>query len=444
MAIFYCISIQEQKEVIDCLVNGNKTFNPYPESVRKFSLRQQYYSMSAYQSLRLFLQMWYRSVDGSPGISESSMEILYEKSQEYFTKNNHRIHVSLIWDEMSIRKELCWCIAKKSFIGFSTVINPTDKGENKEPSGPKLAKDALVWMVVGPDFKVSVAYELLNGIETIDRAALMLNVIKCVEQTGVVIMSITGDGLPANVTSYESLGVNFDAGKPYLKSPTHPQQNIYIIFDPPHMLKLIRKHFSTKKIHHQNKLVDWGLLVAIAEKQCSDNFNLCNKLTKLHINWYQKPMNTKLAAETISISVADTIAQLRKDGYDAFGDSETTECFLRFFNNAFDILNFGATNESDGKFKQKIFEDTADDIFNFADNFKEYISQLNFQYKTKSNPVLESGSGKGFFGFYVDFISLRGIYEDFVINGPLTEFHPFIFCQDHLETFFSLMRYVIT
>lgn len=408
--------------------------------------------MAAYQSLRLFfnknlpsrraLQMWYRSVDGSPGISNSSMDILNEKSQEYFAKNNHRLHVSLIWDEISIRKELCWCSAKKSFLGLCTVINSRDNDEDEDSLGPKLAKDALVWMVAGPDFKLAVAYELLNGLETIDRAALMLNVIKCVEQTGVILVSITGDGLPVNITSYESLGVNFDAGEPYLKSPTRPQQNIYIIFDPSHMLKLVRKHFSQNKIHHQNKLVDWGLLEAIVEKQCSDNFNLCNKLTKLHINWHQKPMNTQLAAETISMSVADTIKQLRKDGYDVFKDGETTETFSRFFNNGFDILNFGANKEPDGKFRQKLFEGTADIFFDFAENFKEYISKLYFQYKKKSVPVLESHSGRGFFGFYVDFVSLRGIYEDFVLNGPLEEFYPFQFSQDHLETFFSLMRYV--
>lgn len=134
---------------------------------------------------------------------------------------------------------------------------------------------------------------------------------------------------------------------------------------------------------------------------------------------------------------------MRKDGYQQFKDAETTENYLRFFNNAFDILNFAVNKESDGKYKQKVCEATAGDIFKFAGHFKEFISQLKYQYKTKSIPILISSAETGFFGFYVDFISLEGIYEDFVLNGPLEEFYPFQFSQDHLETFFSLIRYVM-
>lgn len=439
--------------MIDCLVNGIKVYSQYPESVRKFSLRQQYYSMAAYQSLRLYfnknlpskrtLQMWYSVVEGSPGISRNALDILREKSQSYLAENKHIPHVTIMWDEMSIRKQLCYCNETKSWVGFSTVINSMDNPENDDSKQLKLAKDALVWMVVGPDFKIPVAYELLNGLETMERSALLLHVIKRVEEAGVVIISITGDGLPANITAYESLGANFDELKTYIKSPTKPEMKIYIILDPPHMLKLIRKHFSTNKIYHRNKLVNWGLLDTIVEKQSKDNFNLCNKLSSLHINWKQKPMNVRIAVETISNSVADTIRLLRMDGYQEFKDSETTEEFLRFFNNGFDILNFRTEDKSDGKFKQKLCKETANTIFNFSDKFKAYISQLELRHKTKSDPILSSSAEKGFFGFYIDFISLKGIYEDFVINGPLKEFHPFQFSQDHLESFFSLIRYVI-
>lgn len=46
----------------------------------------------------------------------------------------------------------------------------------------------------------------------------------------------------------------------------------------------------------------------------------------------------------------------------------------------------------------------------------------------------------GFLGFYIDAISVRGIYDEFVRNGPLGEFYTKQFSQDHLETFFSLIR----
>lgn len=433
------------------MVNGNKKYVAYPESVRKFSLQQQYYSTAAYQSLRLFfnknlpskrtIQMWYCIVDGSSGISESSLDIIQERSQAHLVQYNYRLHVHILWDEMAIQKCLRYSNETKSFQGFCTVIDAEDNSENGESSEAKLAKDALVWMVVGPDFKVPVAYELINGLKSTTRAALTLQVIKRVEEAGVVVVSITGDGLPANITTYEELGVKFDENKPYFNSPSHPEQRIYIILDPPHMLKLVRKHFASNKIYHQNQLVNWGLIETIVQKQSLCNFNFCNKLTNLHVNWFQKPMNVKLACETISNSVANTIRLLRKDGYDEFQQSDATEKFIQFFNDAFDILNFGGHQKSDGKFKQILCEHTAENIFNFADRFKEFISQLEYRHKTKNTPLLLSSAEKGFFGFYVDFISLQGIYEDFLINGPLYEFPPFQFSQDHLESFFSLVRY---
>lgn len=166
------------------MVNGNKKYNTYPESIRKFSLQQQYYSMAAYQSLRLFfnknlpskraLQMWYGSVDGSSGISESSLDILRERSQAHLAQNNHPLHGHILWDEMAIKKYLAYSNETKSFQGFCTVTDSEDNSENGESSEAKLAKDALVWMVVGPDFKVPVAYELINGLNSTTRAALTL------------------------------------------------------------------------------------------------------------------------------------------------------------------------------------------------------------------------------------------------------------------------------
>lgn len=46
----------------------------------------------------------------------------------------------------------------------------------------------------------------------------------------------------------------------------------------------------------------------------------------------------------------------------------------------------------------------------------------------------------GFFGFLQNITSVIGIHTDYIQNGPLDEFFCFQFSQDHLETFFSLIR----
>lgn len=206
------------------------------------------------------------------------------------------------------------------------------------------------------------------------------------------------------------------------------------------MIKLVRKHFASNMIYHQGNLVDWNLLKILVEKQSTDNFNLCNKLTKKHINWHQNEMNVRLAAETLSKSVADTLEQLNKDGYDEFKNSRATSEFIRYIDSAFDVLNFGGSRKEDGRYKQKLCVDTAEHIFEFGERFKKFLTELELRRKTKSEPILSSTVYVGFYGFYMNFISLRGIYEDYVLNGPLKVFHPFQFSQDHLETFFALIR----
>lgn len=409
--------------MIQCLVNGKESAS-YPEDVRKFSLRLQYYSTASFNFARSFfsnnlpsvrtLRSWYSSIDGSPGISSSALHILKEKAETYMHMNGHHLHVCLMYDEMHIRKDLSYRSESQSFDGFSTVTS-SSRHDINDQSNLKLANESLVYMVVGHDFKLAVAYEFLDGLESEDRAALTLQVVKSIEEAGVKVISLTGDGINANVTTAEALGAKFDELKPYFQSPTYPQQKIYIIFDPPHMLKLVRKHFSSNMIYYEDRKIDWELLVKIVGKQSKDNFNLCNKLTKLHMNWTQKPMNVSLAAETLSKSVADVLLQLRNDGYEGFKNAEFTSEFIGNFNNAFDVLNFCKDSKSDQRYKQKVCDDTANNIFQFGEKFKEYISKLELRTKTKTDFILHTSAERGFFGFYIDFISLKGMPQNVVI-----------------------------
>lgn len=441
--------------MIECLVNGfnrSESFR-YSENVRKFALRQVFYSNAAYQSLRHFfnkhlpsrraLQMWLTSVDGSPGISDSALAIIRERADLYQTEKQHQMCVSLISDEMSIKKHVSFDANKQLFSGFCTVSNSSTQyinNQNESNVTAKLVKDALVLLIAGPDFKIPVAYHLLNGLNAVDRAALTLETVKKIEEAGAKVITLTSDGLAANITVAELLGAKFEQDKPYFYSPTDAQQKIYIVWDPPHMLKLVRKHICEDQIYHQDRLINWNLLQLLAEKQSSDNFNLCNKLTMRHIKWAQNPMNVKLAAQTISNSVADVLEQLAKDGYSEFQNCEPTVECLRYFNDGFDILNFAEHHQPNDKFKQSVCAATADRIFAFSARFRRYLAELKVQTKTKRVPILSSGIKMGFFGFFHNFTSLRGIYEDLILNGPLEAFYTFQFSQDHLETLFSLIR----
>lgn len=54
--------------------------------------------------------------------------------------------------------------------------------------------------------------------------------------------------------------------------------------------------------------------------------------------------------------------------------------------------------------------------------------------------MLKSRVSVGFFGFLNNIKSILGIYTDYIESGLLKEFYNFQFSQDHLETYFSLIR----
>lgn len=434
--------------MINCLISGFRG-KQYPENIRRFCLRQCYHSPAAYQSLRLFfkknlpskrtLQMWYTSIDGEPGISSSALEIIREKAKSYQAEKNHALHVALISDEMAIKKQICYSTEKQSFVGFSSITNSSVHFGDQE-NVLNIAKDALVFLIVGPDFKLPVGYQLLNGLESIDRAALTIEFIKRIEEAGVIVMSFTCDGCRSNVATIEFLGAQLSGNKPYFYSPTYPNQKIYSIWDPPHMLKLVRKQLKEKKLYHEDQLLDWNLLCILEEKQRMENFDFFNKLTTRHINWQQKPMNVRLAAQTISKSVSDALIQLHNDGYEDFRNALGTAKFLLMFNDGFDIMNMAANDPIDGRYKQPICEATIGKLFPYLEKFKEYIEQIQIENKTSRKPVIESSVNMGFLGFASNVTSLKGIYHDFIQNGPLEFFYTMQMSQDHLESTFSLFR----
>lgn len=425
----------------------------YSPAIRDFCFRIHFYSSSAYKELRTFfdnrlptvrtLRKWLRCVEVGPGISEIALNALAEKAKSYKDEGN-QLHLCLISDEMGMRKQVTWNANTESFDGFATTVNSQSKPDSRLP----LVKDALVFMAVGPDFKIAVGYFLLNGLQATDRAVLNLEVIKSIDSTGAKVISVTGDGLYANKAVAELLGADFKSNKPFFPRPSTPNEKIYIIFDPPHMLKLVRKYLSEHQLYYKGNEIRWDLLIKLAEKQDKDNFELGNKLTKRHINWKQAPMVVRLAAETLSNSVADTLEQLNEDNYDDFIGCAELVKFIRLHNNVFDFLNYGEGKNSDDHFKNSLCESNIDKFIALSNEYKEFVSNLEIDQasgkknkkRTIKKKVLSSKSSMGFFGFWHNLTSAIEIYYDYVQSGSLKKFDNFQFSQDHLETFFSLVR----
>lgn len=438
---------------MSCLQNG-KQRQKYSESIRQFCIALNYYSPNAYNYVRSVfgnnlphfrtLRAWLYTVDASPGITSSSLKTLERMVND---KPGEQLLVSLMKDEIYIRKNIEYLEEIEKFEGFEAIRNSRDNELMKKLA---IAKRILVYMVVGKDFKLPVAYYPINGLNAQGAAALTQVVIENINKTGAKVISLTQDGPRENIKMAKKLGADFENEKPYFPSPTNPNDKIYVILDPAHMIKLFRGCLYHHKLYSAGKPMHWEYISRLYELQRKRNFNLGNKLTAMHIDYKAKPMDVRIACETLSHSTANGIDICRNDGYTGFEDSETTTEFIRHVKNSFNILNYKPGTKTNGKnFKKPLNPDTVDEIFEYCAKAKEFFKSIEIDVISKSKKkkqcivrksVLLSQSFTPFFGLVHNMTAIEGLYRDHVLNGPLDELHLFQMSQDHLETFFAAIR----
>lgn len=109
------ISDQGVKEFVERAIKNGKKLSKrqYPPALRSFAITLHFYSPRAYNYVRKKMNMalpapsvlrsWYNSIDGEPGFtSESFISLKYKV--EKANKENRKVIVSLIIDEMGIKK----------------------------------------------------------------------------------------------------------------------------------------------------------------------------------------------------------------------------------------------------------------------------------------------------------------------------------------------------
>lgn len=84
-------------------------------------------------------------------------------------KPGEQLLVSLMKDEIYIRKNIEYLEEIEKFEGFEAIGNIRDNALMKKLA---IAKRILVYMVVGKDFKLPVAYYPINGLNAQGAAAL--------------------------------------------------------------------------------------------------------------------------------------------------------------------------------------------------------------------------------------------------------------------------------
>lgn len=430
------------EKILDCLAFGRDE-KSYSEEVRAFCLTLHYYHPRAYNYVRekfnnnlpsvSTIRSWYSSINASPGITTEALESLKKKVEEAREKGKS-FNCCLMYDEMAIRRHAQWNTSTMRFDGFVDIGRPKADTENLP-----LAKETLVYLVSGveDDFKIPIAYFLIDGLLAAEKAALTNEVLIRLGEIEAIVLSITFDGPPSNFAMCKILGADFLDGKAYIPDPVHKNRRIYVLLDPPHMLKLSRNCLGSRNlVDTDNQLIEWKYIQMVYDAQKNLPYNLGNKLTKEHMQWESKKMSVKLAAETLSHKVADSIEFMAEE-YDQFRNSMATVKYIRTIKDIFHIMNSTKLEGAIG-FKQPITKSNSQTVFKRFDEAMVYLQGLKVEGEAKS--IFTSNSQTPFIGFYNNMINFKRIFEEYVNTNEISALVTHRFSQDLLESLFGCIR----
>ncbi|KAB0798505.1 hypothetical protein PPYR_09498 [Photinus pyralis] len=419
----------------------NPTTKKYSPSLRAFALTLQFYSSKAYNYVRktfqnvlphpATLRKWYTVVDAKPGFTKEAFDVL-----QLHSKNNNVI-CNLVVDEMAIMQKVEW--DGKQFHGFVDIGTNYCNEDDYLPE----ARNVLVLMLVAlnSNWKIPVGYFLISSLDAQQRSNLIQHCLKLCHESNVKIYSLTFDGAAVNIAMCTELGACFKYGqtfKPYIYHPT-TKEKIYVMWDACHMLKLIRNTFCDKNTIQDpaGNLIKWDFLSKLQNYQEREGLHAANKLSNRHINFKNEKMNVKLAAQTLSSSVASALLYCEKQiKLPEFQGAESTAYFCEIINNAFDLLN-SRNKFSKKEFNQCMSQTTCEAYIQYINGCIKYIAQL----KTSDNMLLINSTRKtGFLGIIICLTNLIDIYKTLIQKTSMTYLLSYKLSQDHLEVFFSAVR----
>lgn len=173
------------------------------------------------------------------------------------------------------------------------------------------------------------------------------------------------------------------------------------------------------------------------------------------MQWRRNIMNVRVAVETMSATVANTMEIAMNQGHPEFQGAAATIKYIRIVNTLFDIFN-SRHSRCDDIYKKELSEGNVRIVSNFFETAIKYFKGLQIEderfVKSQTGvtrrkvrvPILKSRNKTAFRGFIIDMISLMEMYKDLVEgrDSPkiLTSIPTYYLQQDHIEMFFGKIR----
>ena len=326
----------------------------------------------------------------------------------------HARQCAITFDEMSLKSALQYNAQRDTIEGFE---NFGDCGKSKY-----MATHALVFMVRGlsAKWKQPVGYFLSSGPVT--GAMLQTLTRSCIDKLtkiGLNVKVLICDQGSNNRQFLESIE-KVTCDRPFIKVD---HQTIFVIYDPPHLLKNVRNNFVKQGFVVNKKAIEWRYVTQFYAFDRANAIRMAPKLLDKHINLPPfAAMRVNLAAQILSHSVAAGVSTLCTLGHlDA--DAKYTATFIEMFDQLCNSL------KSSQKFRHAL------------QNGSGHVAFLKDAMKFIESVQLASGRKLPcLIGWKIPIQSLLSLWEDLSVN------HEFKFLltnrlnQDCLENMFSVVR----
>lgn len=293
-----------------------------------------------------------------------------------------------------------------------------------------------------------IAYYLHTTLKALDRAELITQILGELSKIGVKIVSVTFDGYSSNAKMSAILGANFKNQRGQYKTFfSHPidGHNVYIMYDPSHMEKLVRNTLGTVgTLYDGSNKIEWQYFERLERIGRHNSFGLAIKINKRHLEFADRKMHVRTAVETLSATNADAMEYLIKNENADFQGAEATAKFTRICDKLWDVMNsHRIRSDTQNIFKSALNATNRDEVFIFLQETKEYLLSLQIVVpKTqKKIKIVHSDYKTGFRGFVIDIISLTAMYTELVqVHHWLLFFATYRISQDHIEILFGKIR----
>jgi len=288
--------------------------------------------------------------------------------------------VVVTFDGMSLRSSLKYLEHDDRIVGFEEL-------HAFGCSSTNAAKQALQFMVRGIStrWKQPVGHFFTGTSVNADvLKAMIVTLLAKLESIGLRVAAIVCDQETNHRICLAGLGAT--AAQP--KFTTGNGNDVYVMYDPPHLIKNVRNNMLRYDIIIGNDLISFDYISTLFDLEQASVLRFVPKLTKTHIepNAFKR-MNVKIATQVLSHSVASALrAYIALDKLPTAANA--TADFVERVNCLFDIMNSNKL-KTNNKWKRPITLKTVDQL-NELKTFTDWASQWRFKSKKKPDVVKQT------------------------------------------------------